>query len=75
MTRSNSDQPIIARSTAGEGYAPILTSDTPSICEIVSGSVRQKMSGTCSITASQPGDGIYLAARSVTRSFNVVMGR
>jgi hypothetical protein len=75
MTRSNSDQPITARSTAGEGYAPILTSNTPNICEIVLGSVRQKISGRCSITASQPGDGIYLPARSVTHSFNVVMGR
>jgi hypothetical protein len=75
MTRSNSDQPITARSTAGEGYAPILTSNTPNICEIVLGSVRQKMSGTCSITASQPGDEIYLPARSVTHSFNVVIRR
>lgn len=59
------------QATASSGLAVTLTSNTPAVCSINdSGQVVQVASGTCSITASQPGQALnYSAATSVTRSF------
>ena len=68
MTMVQSPQTLQA--TASSGLAVTLTSNTPAVCSIVSGQAVQVGSGTCSITASQPGQALnYSAATSVTRSF------
>jgi hypothetical protein len=58
---------------ASSGLTVTYTSSTPSICTVTSdGKVQAVSVGTCSITASQPGDGVsYEAAATVTRSFAV----
>ena len=63
--------PQTLQATASSGLAVTLTSNTPAVCSINgSGQVVQVASGTCSITASQPGQSLnYSAATSVTRSF------
>ena len=70
MTMVQSPQTLQA--TASSGLAVTLTSNTPAVCSIVSGQAVQVGSGTCSITASQPGQALnYSAATSVTRSFMI----
>lgn len=62
--------PQTLQATVSSGLAVTLTSNTPAVCSIVSGQVVQVASGTCSITASQPGQSLnYSAADPVTRSF------
>ncbi len=57
--------------TASSGLAVVLTSSTPSTCS-TSGLVLSPLAlGTCTITATQPGDATYLAASPVTRSFQI----
>lgn len=58
---------------ASSGLQITYTSSTPSICSVTSdGKVQALGLGTCTIVASQPGDGVsYEAAASVTRSFAI----
>ena len=53
------------------GLAVTFASSTPSICTVSSNSISLVYLGECTITASQAGDGNYLAATDVVRSFNV----
>ncbi len=59
--------------TASSGLAVSLASTTPSVCT-VSGFVITLVSvGTCTTTASQPGNASYSAAMDVTRSFQITL--
>ena len=48
-----------------------IVSNTPAVCGTAGTLVMLTAAGTCSITASQAGNGVYSAATSVTRSFTV----
>ena len=63
-----SSAPLI-RGSASSGLGVSYSSATPGVC-VVSGSLISMLSpGTCTITASQAGNGIYSAAASVSQSF------
>ncbi len=56
---------------ATSGLAVTYGTATPQVCS-VSGSTASLLAvGTCSITADQAGDGTWLAAATVTQSFEV----
>ncbi|MDZ7926981.1 MAG: putative Ig domain-containing protein [Agrobacterium sp.] len=58
--------------TSDSGLTPIFTSSTTDVCTITSNGLLTFVStGTCTINADQPGDGSYLPASQVTRSFTV----
>ncbi len=58
--------------TSDSGLIPTFTSSTTGVCTITSGgAVTFVTAGTCTINADQPGNGSYLAATQVTRSFAV----
>jgi len=58
--------------TSDAGLVPTFTSSTTGVCTITSGgAVTFTTAGTCTINADQPGNGSYLAATQVTRSFTV----
>ncbi len=57
--------------TASSGLTVTFTSNTPSICTVSGNSVAYIAAGTCSITASQPGNATYAAATPVTQSLTV----
>lgn len=62
-------------SSASSGLAVVLASDTPAVCTVNGFEVSSVTgaTGTCSLTATQAGDGsqFYNAAPSVTRTFTV----
>lgn len=60
--------------TASSGLAVTFASATPAVCTISGISATLVATGICSITASQAGNGNYLAATPVTQSFSVVTG-
>lgn len=58
--------------TSDSGLQPTFTSSTISVCTITAlGAVTFVTAGTCTINADQPGNGSYIAATQVTRSFTV----
>lgn len=58
--------------TASSGLAVTFVSSTPTVCTVTSPGVVTLMNvGLCTITASQPGNGVYAAATPESRSFNV----
>lgn len=58
--------------TADSGLTPIFTSSTAGVCTITSiGAATFVTAGTCTINADQPGNGSYLPALQVSRSFTV----
>lgn len=58
--------------TSDSGLTPIFTSSTTGVCTITSlGALTFVTAGTCTINADQAGNGSYLAATQVTRSFAV----
>jgi hypothetical protein len=60
---------------APTGLSVIFTSNTTDICTVSSATVNAIQAGQeCSITASQPGDGNYLAAPSITLQFPTERG-
>jgi len=67
MNTRSSSQALTATSSAGNSYPVTLISNSTDICTISNRAIVVVKSGTCSITASQSGDGTYLAASSVTR--------
>jgi hypothetical protein len=63
-----SSAPLI-RGSASSGLGVSYSSATPGVC-VVSGSLISMLNaGTCTISASQAGDGTYSAAASVSQSF------
>ena len=58
--------------TADSGLTPTFTSGSPGACTITPvGVVTFVTAGSCTINADQPGNGSYLAAPQVTRTFTV----
>jgi hypothetical protein len=65
--------PVAAQSSA---LLPVrFTVTTPAVCRISDDLVMLLKAGTCSITASQPGNATYSAATPVTQSFTVTRAR
>lgn len=61
--------PITASTTSG--LAVSFNSNSASVCTIAGTSVSLLSAGTCSITATQNGNGTYAPAAPVTQTFNV----
>lgn len=58
--------------TADSGLTPTFTSSTTGVCTITSGGALTFLTaGTCTINADQAGNGSYLAATQVSRTFTV----
>jgi hypothetical protein len=57
--------------TATSGLPVAFTSNTPGVCTVSGNGVTALAAGTCSVTASQPGDLDFLAAADVTRTLTV----
>ncbi|WP_143154551.1 putative Ig domain-containing protein [Devosia limi] len=63
--------PILS-ATSDSGLTPTFTSSTSNVCTITSGGALTFVSaGTCTINADQAGNGSYLPASQVSRSFMV----
>ncbi len=63
--------PPVLTAAASSGLVVSYTSNSPSVCS-VNGSVATLIAaGTCSITASQSGNGSYAPATSVTQTFTI----
>jgi hypothetical protein len=73
QSRSYGD-PDFDPATASSGLQVSYTSSTTNVCTIVNGKVHIVALGTCKVTASQPGNGNYNAATSVTQSFTIGKG-
>jgi hypothetical protein len=76
MTTTSPDLPLTATSNATGGSYPVTyASANNAICSIVGSSptfsIRVVAPGTCSITASQAGDGTYAPATNVVRAFTI----
>jgi len=63
--------PFSINATASSGLAVSFASTTMAVCTVTGSTVTVAAAGMCSITASQPGNAMYSAAPSVTRSFTV----
>jgi hypothetical protein len=64
--------PTLIATTDATGLVPTFTSATTGVCTITSGGTLTFVTaGTCTINADQAGNGTYLAAPQVTRSFTV----
>ena len=63
--------PPTPAATASSGLPVSYASTTTGVCTIAGSTISFVAAGTCSITASQAGDATYVAATSVTRSFNI----
>jgi hypothetical protein len=55
--------------TASSGLAVTFTSTTPTICSVSGATASTLISGTCTIQATQAGNGAYSAAPAVNQSF------
>jgi hypothetical protein len=62
---------LTVAATATSGLAVGFASNSPSICTVAAATVSLLAAGTCSVTASQPGDLDWSAAAPVTRAFQV----
>jgi hypothetical protein len=76
MTMASGDQLLGATSSATGGSYPVTyASANNAICSIVGSSptfsIRVVAPGTCSITASQAGNGTYAPATTVVRAFTI----
>lgn len=63
--------PVALNATASSGLPVTYASLTPAVCEAQGADVLLRAVGSCSIRASQAGDGTYLAAAPTERSFQV----
>ncbi len=68
---SLSASPVTVSATASSGLTVSFASTTTGICTVSGTSVTLLQTGTCSITASQAGDGNWAAAPDVAQSFTV----
>jgi hypothetical protein len=67
--------PLTLTATASSGLAVSYASSTPAICTVSGSTASLIAAGTCTITASQAGNTVYTAAKSVTQSFSVAAGQ
>jgi hypothetical protein len=65
--------PITAHATSGLSVS--FTSNLTSVCTTAAGLVSLRAVGTCSITATQPGNATFNAATPVTRTLTVVAAK
>lgn len=72
-TPLTSAPPTLA-ATASSGLAVSYASNSGSVCTVSGGTISFVAAGTCSITASQAGNGNYAPATSVTNTFQVTPG-
>ena len=63
---------LLAPSTTASGLTPALTSSTLATCTVAGFTVTLHSAGLCTLTASQDGDAVYLAATPVERSFTII---
>jgi hypothetical protein len=64
--------PTLTATTDATGLTPTFTSATPAVCTITSGGALTFVTaGTCTINADQAGNGSYLPAPQVSRTFTV----
>ena len=63
--------PITLNATATSGLTVKFASNGPSVCTVSGVKVTLVKTGTCSITANQPGNAVYAAAPSVTQTFTI----
>jgi len=63
--------PVQLAATANSGLAVSYASNSTSVCTISGSTAVIVGTGTCSITASQTGNSVYLAASPVTNTFTV----
>jgi hypothetical protein len=63
---------VTLSATSSSGLAVTFSTPTPSVCAVSGTTVTGVVTGTCTIAASQVGNGIYAAAPPVQRSFPVV---
>lgn len=63
--------PVAVSVSASSGLPVSLASATPETCSVAGDQVTLVAVGTCTVTASQPGNSTYLEAAQVSRSFAV----
>jgi 2',3'-cyclic-nucleotide 2'-phosphodiesterase/3'-nucleotidase/5'-nucleotidase len=66
--------PFGVTATATSGLPVTIVSQTTSVCSVTGNTVTLLMVGTCTLAATQAGDGTYSAAPNVTVSFVVTSG-
>jgi hypothetical protein len=64
-------QPVTLSASASSGLDVSYHADTPAVCTVSDATVSPATSGTCTITASQPGNDDYAPASDVFRSFPI----
>ena len=69
--RTRAQSPFTVNATTSSGLPRTFSASPTSVCTVSGATVTLKAKGTCTITASQPGNAIYKAAPSVIRSFIV----
>ena len=57
--------------SASSGLALSFTSTTAAVCSVSGSTLTPVSAGSCTVTASQPGNGIYAAAAAVSQTFTV----
>ena len=64
----------LASKSVMRGYLiqPVIVSNTPSICSVTGMKVNMLNVGICTITASAPGNSIWLPTRPMTNSFEII---
>ena len=65
------ESPFVIAAQSSSRLAVTLTSTTTTVCKVADNLVILHLAGTCSIQATQPGNGNVSAATPVTKSFNV----
>ncbi len=63
---------VTLEATASSGLAVSYTSATPAVCSVSGETASLLAVGTCTITADQPGDAEWLAATTVSQTFQVL---
>src|SRR5262249_27581755 len=72
-TRAFAQSPFAPAATATSGLTVLFSSTTPGVCTGTNTtSISLVGTGTCTLVASQPGDAVWSAAATVTKSFSVV---
>ena len=63
--------PVLVDPTASSGLTVLLSSTTPAVCTVSGFSITLLSVGSCAIQAQQPGNTVFSAANTITRTFNV----
>jgi hypothetical protein len=71
VTQTYGVAPITLTATASSGLAVSYTPNTPAVCSVSGSTATMLNAGSCSITASQPGNSTYAAATPVEDTFIV----